>query len=191
MVIDYPGFPALAPVKEGVPTQKKITIEENTDFPLPTLLLNLTGQPFSGHVKIPVYKGGGSGFDLIINADLFFSRKGKDCIIDFTGLPHDIVSLLKKHQFLVLSLASETDLNRMTERILDFLGLPFDSKPHRFLAAARDDTRNITLTIPGISFHDQEGKKILATDKKMPQEIVSFLNQKGYNLLELSQQESQ
>ena len=190
-VIDYPGFPALAPVKEGVPTQKKITIEENTDFPLPTLLLNLTGQPFSGHVKIPVYKGGGSGFDLIINADLFFSRKGKDCIIDFTGLPPDIVSLLKKHQFLVLSLASETDLNRMTERILDFLGLPFDSKPHRFLAAARDDTRNITLTIPGISFHDQEGKKILATDKKMPQEIVSFLNQKGYNLLELSQQESQ
>jgi len=190
-VIDYPGFPALAPVKEGVPTQKKITIEGNTDFPLPTLLLNLTGQPFSGHVKIPVYKGGGSGFDLIINADLFFSRKGKDCIIDFTGLPPDIVSLLKKHQFLVLSLASETDLNRMTERILDFLGLPFDSKPHRFLAAARDDTRNITLTIPGISFHDQEGKKILATDKKMPQEIVSFLNQKGYNLLELSQQESQ
>jgi hypothetical protein len=178
-------------VKEGVPTQKKITIEENTDFPLPTLLLNLTGQPFSGHVKIPVYKGGGSGFDLIINADLFFSRKGKDCIIDFTGLPPDIVSLLKKHQFLVLSLASETDLNRMTERILDFLGLPFDSKPHRFLAAARDDTRNITLTIPGISFHDQEGKKILATDKKMSQEIVSFLNQKGYNLLELSQQESQ
>jgi LysM repeat protein len=190
-VIDYPDFPALAPVKEGVPTQKKITIEENTDFPLPILLLNLTGQPFSGHVKIPVYKGGGSGFDLIINADIFFSRKGKDCIIDFTGLPPEIVSLLKKHQFLVLSLASETDLNRMTERILDFLGLPFDSKPHRFLAAARDDTRNITLTIPGVSFHDQEGKKILATDKKMPQEIVSFLNQKGYNLLELSQQESQ
>jgi len=190
-VIDYPGFPALAPVKEGVPTQKKITIEENTDFPLPTLLLNLTGQPFSSQVKIPVYKGGGSGFDLIINGDLFFSRKGKDCIIDFTGLPPDIVSLLRKHQFLVLSLASETDLNRMTERILDFLGLPFDSKPHRFLAAARDDTRNITLTIPGVSFHAQEGKKILATDKKMPQEIVSFLNQKGYNLLELSQQESQ
>jgi LysM repeat protein len=190
-VIDYPGFPALAPVKEGVPTQKKITIEENTDFPLPTLLLNLTGQPFSSQVKIPVYKGGGSGFDLIINGDLFFSRKGKDCIIDFTGLPPDIVSLLRKHQFLVLSLASETDLNRMTEQILDFLGLPFDSKPHRFLAAARDDTRNITLTIPGISFHDQEGKKILATDKKMPQEIVSFLYQKGYNLLELSQQESQ
>ncbi|RLB27857.1 MAG: hypothetical protein DRG66_04725 [Deltaproteobacteria bacterium] len=190
-VIDYPDFPALAPVKEGVPTQKKITIEENTDFPLPTLLLNLTGQPFSSQVKIPVYKGGGSGFDLIINGDLFFSRKGKDCIIDFTGLPPDIVSLLRKHQFLVLSLASETDLNRMTEQILDFLGLPFDSKPHRFLAAARDDTRNITLTIPGISFHDQEGKKILATDKKMPQEIVSFLYQKGYNLLELSQQESQ
>jgi len=190
-VIDYPDFPAPAPVKEGAPTQKKITIDKATDFPLPSLLLNFAGQPFSSQVKIPLYKGGGSGFNLIMKADLFFNRKGKDCIIDFTGLPPDIVSLLKKHQFLVLSLASEKDPKRTTERILDFLGLPFDSKPHRFLAAARDDTRNITLTIPGISFHDQEGKKILATDKKMPQEIVSFLNQKGYNLLELSQRESQ
>jgi hypothetical protein len=55
------------------------------------------------------------------------------------------------------------------------------------MTADRDKTRNITLTVPGISFYDQEGKKILATDKKMPEEIVSFLNQKGYNLLELSQ----
>ncbi|NVM25278.1 MAG: LysM peptidoglycan-binding domain-containing protein [Desulfobacterales bacterium] len=189
-VIDYPDFPAPAPVKEGVPIKKKITIEENTDFPLPTLLLTLAGQSFSSQVKIPVYKGGGSGFDLIMKADLFFNRKGKDCIIDFTGLPPDIISLLKKHQFLVLSLAGEKDPNRMTERILDFLGLPFDSKPHHFLAAARDEARNIRFTIPGISFHDREGKKILATDKKMQQEIVSFLSQKGYSLLELSQQES-
>jgi hypothetical protein len=95
--------------------------------------------------------------------------------------------LLKKHQFLVLSLAGEKDLNRITELTLDFLGLSFDSKPHHFLAASRDETRNITLTIPGISFYDQEGKKIIATDKKMPIEIVSFLNQKGYHVLELNQ----
>jgi len=189
-VIDYPDFPAPAPVKEGLPIKEKITIDENTDFPLPTLLLTLAGQSFSSQVKIPVYKGGGSGFDLIMKADLFFNRRGKDCILDFTGLPPDIISLLKKHQFLVLSLAGEKDPNRMTERILDFLGLPFDSKPHHFLAAARDEARNIKFTIPGISFHDREGKKILATDKKMPQEIVSFLSQKGYSLLELSQQES-
>jgi len=158
---------------------------------LPSLLLNLAGQPFSSQVKIPVYQGESSKFNLIVQADLFFSRKGKDCIIDLTGLSPAILSLLEKHQFLVLSLAGEKDLNRMTELILDFLGLPFDSKPHHLLAAARDETRGITLTIPGISFHDQEGKKILATLTKVPAEIVSFLNEKGYRLLELNQLQDQ
>ena len=190
-VVDYPDFPGSQYKKEEIPVQKKIIIEKDVEFPLPALLLDLAGQPFSSQVKIPVYKRGESGFNLIIKADLFFTRRGKDCIIDFTDLPPDIISLLKKHQFFVLSLAREKDPNTIIQKILAFLGLSFDSEPHHFLAAARDETRNITLTIPGISFHDHEGKKILATDKKMPRQIVSFLNQMGYNLLELSQLKSQ
>ena len=190
-VIDYPGLPVPKDIADDVPREKKISIEKNRDFPLPALLLNLAGQPFSNKVKIPVYQGKGSEFNLIIQADLFFNRHGKDCIINTTDLSPAIVSLLKKHQFLVLSLAGEKDLNRMTELTLNFLGLSYDSKPHHFLTADRDETRNITLTVPGISFYDQEGKHILATDKKMPTEIISFLNQKGYALLELSQFESQ
>jgi len=190
-VIDYPGLPVPKDVVDDVNIQKKINIEKNIDFPLPTLLLNLAGQTFSSKTKIPVYQGEGSGYNLIIQADLFFNRQGKDCIIDTTGLSPAIISLLKKHQFLVLSLAGEKDLNKTTELILDFLGLSYDSNSHQFLTAEREETRNITLTVPGISFYDQEGKHILATDKKMPAEIVSFLNQKGYNLLELGQFESQ
>lgn len=190
-VIEYPDFSAHQDMKEEIPIQKKIKIEKDMDFPLATLLLNLAGQPFSSKVKIPVYQGESAKFNLIIQADLFFNRKGKDCIIDLTGLSPAILSLLGKHHFLVLSLASEKDVNRMTELILDFLGLPFDSKPHHLLAAARDETRSITLTIPGISFHDQEGERILATDTKVPVEIVSLLNQKGYNLLELRQFQDQ
>jgi len=190
-IIDYSGLPIPKDMADDVPLEKKISIEKNIDFPLPTLLLNLAGQPFSTKVKIPVYQGGGSGYNVIIQADLFFNRQGKDCIIDITGLSPAIVSLLKKHQFLVLSLAGEKDLNRITELILDFLGLSYDSNPHNFLTSGRDETRNITLTVPGISFYDHEGKNILVAGKQMPAEIVSFLNQKGYNLLELSQFESQ
>jgi len=190
-IIDYPGLPVPKDMTDDVPREKEISIEKNRDFPLPALLLNLAGQPFSRKVKIPVYQGKDSEFNLIILADLFFNRHGKDCIINTTDLSPAIVSLLKKHQFLVLSLAGEKDLNRMTELTLNFLGLSYDSKPHHFLTADRDETRNITLTVPGISFYDQEGKHILATDKKMPTEIISFLNQKGYALLELSQFESQ
>ena len=189
-VIDYPGLPVPKDIADDVPREKEISIEKNIDFPLPALLLNLAGQPFSSKIKIPVYQGEGSGYNLIIQADLFFNRQGKDCIIDTTGLSPAIMSLLKKHRFLVLSLAGEKDLTRMTELILDFLGLSYDSQPHHFLTADREETRNITLTVPGISFYDHEGKKILATDKKIPAEIVSFLNQRGYNLLELTQFES-
>jgi hypothetical protein len=190
-VIDYPGLPVPKDMVDDVNIQKKISIEKNIDFPLPALLLNLAGQPFSINLKIPVYQGEGPGFNLIIQADLFFNRNGKDCIINTTDLSPPIISLLKKHQFLVLSLAGEKDLTRMTELILDFLGLSYDSEPHHFLTADREETRNIALTVPGIYFYDHEGKKILATDKKIPAEIVSFLNQRGYNLLELSQFESQ
>ena len=186
-VIDYPGLPVPKDIADDVPREKKISIEKNRDFPLPALLLNLAGQPFSNKVKIPVYQGKGSEFNLIIQADLFFNRHGKDCIINTTDLSPAIVSLLKKHQFLVLSLAGEKDLNRMTELTLNFLGLSCDPNSHHFLTSDRDETRNITLTVPGISFYDQEGKHILATDKKMPTEIILFLNQKGYTLLELSQ----
>ena len=186
-VIDYPNLPVPKDMTGDVPPEKEISIEKNIDLPLPDLLLNLAGQPFSNKVKIPVYQGKGSEFNLIIQADLFFNRHGKDCIINTTDLSPAIVSLLKKHQFLVLPLAGEKDLNRMTELILDFLGLSYDSHSHHFLTSGRDETRNIRLTIPGISFYDQEGKHILATDRKMPTEIISFLNQKGYTLLELSQ----
>ena len=186
-VIDYPDLSYPKDLTDTAPHKKKISIEKNIEFPLPTLLLNLAGQPFSRKVKIPVYQGKGSEFNLIIQADLFFNRHGKDCMINTTDLSPAIISLLKKHQFLFLSIAGEKDLNKITELLLDFLGLSYDSKPHHFLTSSRDEARNITLTVPGISFYDQEGKHILATDKNMPQEIISFLNQKGYTLLELSQ----
>jgi len=190
-VIDYPDFRTLKKVEEEIPVEKKISIEKEGDFQLPRLLLNLAGQSFSSEVKIPVYQSEGAGFDLIIHADISFNRQGKDCIIDTTGLSPDIVSLLEKHQFRVLSLADEKDPCKSTELILDFLGVQFESKPHDFLASARDEARNITLTIPGISFYDQEKRKILATDKTLPGELVSFLNAQGYYLLELRQLQGQ
>jgi len=186
-VIDYPGLPVPKDITDDVPREKEISIEKNVDFPLPALLLNLAGQTFSNKVKIPVYQGKGSEFNVIIQADLFFNRHGKDCIINTTDLSPAIVSLLKKHQFLVLSLAGEKNLNRVTELTLNFLGLPYDSNSHHFLTSGRDEAKNNNVDRPGNQFYDKEGKHILATDKKMPTEIVSFLNQKGYTLLELSQ----
>ena len=186
IVIDYPDFTGSSAGREQAPVPKQITIEKDTDFPLPTLLLGLVGQPFSKRLKMPLYRGVDSTFNVIIQADLFFNRDGKDCIIDTTGLSPHVVSLLRKHHIHVLSLSGVKEPRRITRLILDFLGLPFESKLHSFPVAARDETRNIILFFSGVSFADQAGKMILATDKGIPNEFVFFLNRLGYQVLDLT-----
>jgi LysM repeat protein len=189
-VIDYPDL-ALTENPEQEAPPEKIPLDKGSRFPLPTLILDLVGQPFSREVKIPVYHSGETSFNLIVHADLFFNRGGSDCIIDTTGLSPDITELLAKHQFRVLTLAGEKDPRKSTELVLDFLEVEFDAKPHDFLVSSRDKSRNITLTVKGISFSDKDNREILATDAILPAEVVAFLNQKGYHLLELGQLKGQ
>ena len=123
---------------------------------------------------------------MIINADFFLRTKGKNAIIDMTGLGPEIISFLKEHQFLVLSLAGEKDPLAMIIKALSFLNVQFDPGPHHFMATTRDDSRNIQLTLPGIIFSDNHGKAILATKLNIPHEIAAFLSEKGYCVLDLS-----
>ena len=186
-IIDYPYVSDSEGIEWMSFAKKNISIEKNMDFPLPSFLLKMAGQPFSTRAKIPIYQGKDSEFNITIEADLFFNRKQKDCIIDIAGLSTPIRSLLEKHQFLVLSIAKEEELQRMTEQILGFLGKPFQSNPHDFLGSVREEARNIKFTIQGVSFQDQTGKNIFATDKSFPEEVSLLLNQKGYTILDLKQ----
>ena len=186
IAVDYPDLSGSASASEEVPALNEITMKENVDFPLTTLLLDLAGQPFSRTLEIPLYRGEGSGFNVIIKADIFFKRQGQDCIIDFTGLSPHIVSLLRKHRIRVLPLSRERVPRRITARALDFLGIPFASKDHRFPVAARPETRNIMISFSGITFADREGQMILATDKRIAEGLVFFLNKSGYYVLDLT-----
>ncbi|HUT73087.1 MAG TPA: LysM peptidoglycan-binding domain-containing protein [Desulfatiglandales bacterium] len=186
IAVDYPDFSGSDSASEEVPVLKEITMKENVDFPLTTLLLDLAGQPFSKTLEIPLYRGEDSGFNVIIKADIFFNRQGQDCIIDFRGLSPHIVSLLSKHRIRVLPLSRERVPSRITARVLDFLGIPFASKEHRFPVAARPETRNIMISFSGITFADREGQMILATDKRIAEELVFFLNKSGYHVLDLT-----
>jgi len=187
-VIDYPDF-ASSKKEQNAASPQKIPFEESDRFSLPALLLRLAGQPFSREAKIPVYENGETSFNLIVHADLLFTRAGSDCIIDTTGLSADIVDLLTKHHFRVLTLADEEDPHKRAELVLDFLDLEFDAAPHEFPVSSRDESRNIILTIGGITFSDKNNRKILATNTTLPVEVAGFLNQKGYHLLELGQPE--
>ena len=181
--IDYP--PADEPMDESIKRVEILEIE-NDISDLVEMLLNLTGQSFSSRVEIPVYQSEKSGFDLIIKADFLLNLDGKDCIIDLTGLGPDVLSLLREHRFLVLPLSSEKNPSFILSKTLDFLGVTFDSELHTFLATDREETRNVSITIPGTIFEDNYGQTIFATHLRLPDEITNFLSQRGYKIFSLA-----
>jgi len=180
--IDYPrvGDP-----QEETPDEVAILTPGNDPSSVLEMLLDLTGHPFSAGVEIPVYSSRQTDFNLIIKADYFLNLDGKDSIIDLSGLEPDVITLLRDHQFLILTLAGEEDPARIVSRTLEFLGVKSDSNPHPFMATERDERRNIRLTITGITFRDEGGHDIFATRLNLPEEIAIFINRKGYRIMSL------
>jgi len=149
-------------------------------------VLNLTGQTFTRDVEMPVMQGQQGGVRLTVKADFFLYKDGKDSIIDFTGIGPDIVPLLKEYNVSVLSLANEQDSARVVSRILDFIGVKFDSKPHPFTGAGKEDSKTFKLTIPGIVFRDNHGQNVFASQLTLPDDIAGFLSRRGYKVLSLT-----
>ncbi len=188
--IDYPVVKEAAdesdrkPADESLADMEPLEPDDNTSS-LVEMLLDLVGQEFSGNVEIPIYHSEKSDFNLVVKADFLLNVGGRDCVIDMSGLGSDIIGLLKEHQFLVLLLSGMKESSVITAKILEFVGIEFDHSPHPFWAAPRDGSKNIQLMIPGISFLDSEGRKILSTHLRFPPAIAGFLTQKGYRLLYL------
>jgi hypothetical protein len=149
-------------------------------------VLNLTGLAFSRDVEMPVIQGRKSGVSLMVKADFFLYVDGKDSVIDFTGIGPDIIPLLKEYKVSVLSLVNEQDPARIVSRTLDFIGVKFDSKPHPFTAAGKEDSKNFKLTIPGIVFRDNHGRNVFASHLRLPDDIAGFLSRRGYKVLSLA-----
>jgi hypothetical protein len=181
--IDYP------PAEDAVePSVDKLEVLQagNDISSLIETILNLTGQPFSRGVEIPIYKSGKANFNLVMKADFLLKVKGSDCIIDLKGLEPDIATLLEQHRFRVLLLAGDKDPSSIVSKTLDLLGVQFDSKPHDFMAAERDQQKNVRLTITGIVFQTNSGKNVFATPLEIPDDIALFLSQRGYDILNLT-----
>jgi len=181
-VIDYP----LVDKTIDESTKKVKVLKASDASAFIELVLQLTGHNFSGKVKIPIYKRQKKDFKFTIKADFLINIRGRDCIVDLSGLGPEVISLLEEHRFRVLSLSGEKDLSLILKRTLKFLGVKFDSDPHSFLATNSDESRNIRLTIPGIVFRDRKGRSVLTTHITLPAEIVTFLSQRGYTILSLT-----
>ena len=182
-VIDYPpGEDKDADVVE------KVAPLEGGEKPesLVRKLLDLTGRSYSAQVEIPVYQRQKADFKLIIKADFFLKIKDRDAVIDLTGLGPEVISLLEEHKFLVLSMATEKNPLSIVSMTLEFLGIGSHDGPHSFLATKRGDSRNVKLTLTGITFSDSNGNAVLATPLSLPDEIMAFLSKRAYRVLPLS-----
>jgi hypothetical protein len=182
-VIDYP--PAQGYTTEAA-DEAEIISDGGNRSALIKSLLELSGRTFSTGVKIPVYQSQKADFKLIVTADFFLKVEGRDAIIALSDLGPEVISFLREHRFSVLSLAGEKDSLSIVSKMLEFIGVPFDTGQHEFAAARRKGSEGIRLSLPGTVFSDKDGKSVLATPLSLPREIAVFLSQRGYRILFLS-----
>ena len=177
-IIDYPEP---RNNEEIVTAPKTVNLDENKNTIIEKVL-ELADQSYSSGFDIPIYKGEDSDFNLIIKADYFFSRKGKDYIIDLKGVGDDVDSLLKEHSYTVLNLAEEQDPYKLTVKILDFLGIDFNDNEHTFYALSGNSKENIKLVIQGILFNGSNGQSNFFSSIHLNPDISKFLSSKVDNI---------
>jgi len=149
-------------------------------------VLNLAGQTFTKNMEMPLHPDGKGGFSMIVKADFFLYLDKKEAIIDFSGIGSEMIPLLKEYKVSVLSVAADADPGVIVSRILDFIGVKFDSSPRAFTAAGNKKPNSIVVTIPGISFRNSRGQSVFASSVTLPEEIAGFLSRNGYKVLSLS-----
>jgi hypothetical protein len=178
-IINYP--PGTTNEEDSPAASNTVTMDGDRNTVLEKIL-ELTDQKYSVRENIPIYQEEDSDFNLIVKADYFFKRNGKDCIIDLSGLGTDIINLLKEHKFLVLSLPDGTKAGELIAKTLDFLGTEYDNKKHTFYALPGNEKENVKIIIPGILFKDTAGQSNLFSSIVLPPDISSFLSSRVDNI---------
>lgn len=182
-VVEYPAKPSLTDTSNTALLISACAAKDPKE--MIGAVLDLTGATFASDVNIPVYATHNKDFRFEVCADFCLEIKGRRYIIDVRGLGPDIISLLEENDIPVLSLAKGENMVKIVSAILDLLGIPFVKGPHVFLAREGDASRNVKLTVPGITFFGPNGHRVLATPVNLSPEIVTFLSQKGYRTLVL------
>lgn len=151
-------------------------------------ILRAAGLDFSKGVEIPIYQERKKEFNLVLKADFLLRIEEKESVIDLSGMGTEIVSLLAERQYRILSLPGESRPYALISRVLEFSGIAFDPNPHPFLAAERGESRNILITVPGITFSGRDRGKVFVTGLDLPDELGTFLSKKGYQVLVVGSQ---
>lgn len=178
-IINYP--PDTQNTREVITKSNAVSMVENRKNTVEKIF-KLIGQKYSTRVDIPIFRGEDSDFNLVVKADYFYTKDGKECIIDLNGLGSDIIDLLKENRFLVLPLPDEPELFEILVKTLEFLDMDTANKEHIFYTIPGKRQNNIKLVIPGILFNDINGQSNFFSSSKLHPDIFKFLSIKIDNI---------
>ncbi len=179
-IIDYPQAPA---DEQETEPEASITELENKKSSIIEKMLELTGQTYSARKDLKIYQGEDSGFNLVVKADYFFNRNGRDCIIDLKGLGEEITKLLTDQSYNILSIPAEETSNETIIKTLEFLDIAYDDKDHTFYAAEGNRKEDVKFIIKGVLFKDYKGRTDFISPAPLDINISRFLSRKTDQIL--------
>jgi hypothetical protein len=180
--IEYPPVRGQAPAKTY--EIEKTQVGPNRSSLIETLL-TMMGLPFSSQTEVHVYQDKAGDLRFVVTADYYLKIKGKNAIIDLTGMSAQLTAYLADQGLRVLDLTTVGSPMDTVIKTLTFCGVTYNPGPHPFTATAGDKSRNVGMIIPGVVFSDRRGKKVLASQRELSDNLVAFLTRKGYRYLAL------
>jgi hypothetical protein len=144
-------------------------------------LLILAGQEYSKNVPISVYRRDSTGLALEITIDRIFSKDEKKHLIYLQNNSPKLLHLLTKQGFPLLKITPEEDSVTTIKKVLDFIGVSYQSPIITFAACTVKQGNKIWINIPGIFFTAKDEKAFL-THLDLHQSLTSFLGKKGITL---------
>lgn len=141
-------------------------------------LLELAGHSYLKNVPISIYNRDSSGLTLNVTIDRTFIKNGRKHLIYLQNKSPKLLHLLSKQGFPLLRLTYEDDAVTTIKKVLDFLGIHYQSPIITFAAGMANKKTIIWINIPGILF-ETEGKSSLLTHIDLHQTLINFLEAKG------------
>ena len=146
----------------------------------------MAGNRFASKEVIPMSRGRKGEFSFSITADYLVHLKGREAIIDMSGIGSDMTKLLEEKGYSVISVEGEKDRTAVIKKVLDFVGISFKEGMHFFTVLPGGEERNFVIEIDGIVFTDARGNAVLATKAEVPFQVALMLERKGVRVAVIS-----
>ena len=173
------------PIRE-IPTESTVKVMKLETHSLSEFmeeLLVLVDQKFESDLSIPLMgnSGDGKGFNLSVQAPVYFTREGINYVVAVDGMSSDVRQMLKKHRFRVITREEGEKPEDVAVKLLKTMGLKTESGL-KIKASARPDDRNIEIDIPGTVI--QAGsRRIFITPVEIPTALVDMAAQSKLDLV--------